>query len=85
MRGLAVPPGLSTPAAGYQTAVKKVIAVTLGVLSAIGGFVDVGDLVASIQSGARFGMSLAWVLVVGVVGICAYAETSAEFNPSCVE
>ena len=57
---------------------KKVIAVTLGVLSAIGGFVDVGDLVASIQSGARFGMSLAWVLVVGVVGICAYAEMAGR-------
>src|SRR5947209_9864429 len=53
---------------------KKLIAITLGVLTAVGGFVDVGDLVASSLSGARFGMSLAWVVVVGVVGICAYAE-----------
>ena len=53
---------------------KKFFAVTLGILTAIGGFVDVGDLVASSLSGARFGLALAWVVVVGVVGICAYAE-----------
>jgi Mn2+/Fe2+ NRAMP family transporter len=57
---------------------KKVLAVTLGILTAIGGFVDVGDFVASAQAGARFGMSLAWVMVVGVVGICVYAEMSGR-------
>ncbi len=53
---------------------KKFLAVTLGILTAIGGFVDVGDLVASSLAGARFGLALAWVLLVGVVGICGYAE-----------
>jgi Mn2+/Fe2+ NRAMP family transporter len=58
--------------------VKKFLAVTLGILTAIGGFVDVGDLVAASQSGARFGLGLAWVLLVGVVGICAYAEMAGR-------
>ncbi|ACU37251.1 hypothetical protein [Actinosynnema mirum] len=53
---------------------KKVLAVTLGILTAIGGFVDIGDLVANAETGARFGMGLGWVVVVGVVGICVYAE-----------
>ncbi len=53
---------------------KRLIAVTLGILTAIGGFVDIGDLVASSASGARFGLRLAWVLVVGVIGICSYGE-----------
>ncbi|NES13555.1 MULTISPECIES: NRAMP family divalent metal transporter [Micromonospora] len=57
---------------------RKLLAVTLGVLSAIGGFVDIGDLVAASQAGARFGMAHAWVLLVGVVGICAYAEMSGR-------
>ena len=57
---------------------KKFLAVTLGILTAIGGFVDIGDLVAASQSGARFGMSLAWVMLVGVVGICAYAEMAGR-------
>src|SRR5438034_4879451 len=59
-------------------AVKKIFAVTLGILTAIGGFIDVGDFVASSQAGARFGMSLAWVLVLGVVGICVYSEMAGR-------
>jgi len=35
----------------------------------MGGFVDIGDLVANSETGARFGMSLAWAVVLGVVGI----------------
>jgi Mn2+/Fe2+ NRAMP family transporter len=58
--------------------VKRLLEVTLGILTAIGGFVDIGDLVANALVGARFGMSLAWVVVVGVVGICLYAEMSGR-------
>jgi Mn2+/Fe2+ NRAMP family transporter len=58
--------------------VKKLFAVTLGILTAIGGFVDIGDLVANALVGSRFGMSLAWVVVVGVVGICLFAEMSGR-------
>ncbi len=57
---------------------KKFFAVTLGILTAIGGFVDVGDFVASSQAGARFGMSLAWVLLLGVAGICVYGEMAGR-------
>jgi Mn2+/Fe2+ NRAMP family transporter len=58
--------------------VKKLFAVTLGILTAFGGFVDIGDLVANSLVGARFGMSLAWVVVVGVIGICLFAEMSGR-------
>jgi manganese transport protein len=58
--------------------VKKILQVTLGILTAIGGFVDMGDLVANAQTGARFGMGLAWVVVVGVVGIIVYAEMAGR-------
>ncbi|MEU9438846.1 divalent metal cation transporter [Streptomyces sp. NPDC048252] len=57
---------------------KRLFAVTLGILTAIGGFVDIGDLVASSLVGARFGFSLVWVLVLGVVGICVYAEMAGR-------
>jgi Mn2+/Fe2+ NRAMP family transporter len=53
---------------------KKFLAITLGILSAIGGFVDIGDIVANAEIGARFGVAQVWVLLVGVVGICVYAE-----------
>jgi Mn2+/Fe2+ NRAMP family transporter len=58
--------------------VKRIFAVALGVLTAIGGFVDIGDLVTNAQVGSRFGLSLAWVVVVGVLGICVFAEMSGR-------
>jgi manganese transport protein len=57
---------------------KKVLGVALGVLTAIGGFVDIGDLVMNALVGARFGLALAWVLPVGVLGICVFAEMSGR-------
>jgi len=35
----------------------------LGILTAIGGFVDIGDLVTNAVVGSRFGLSLAWIVV----------------------
>ena len=63
---------------GAQQTVKRLFAVALGILTAIGGFVDIGDLVTNAQVGARFGLSLAWVVVVGVLGICVFAEMSGR-------
>ena len=57
---------------------KKLFAVALGVLTAIGGFVDIGDLVTNAVVGSRFGLGLAWVVLVGVVGICVYAQMSGR-------
>ena len=53
---------------------KRLLQITLGILSAIGGFVDIGDLVFNAQAGAKFGYSLIWVVFVGVLGIIIYSE-----------
>jgi Mn2+/Fe2+ NRAMP family transporter len=58
--------------------VKKIFAVALGILTAIGGFVDIGDLVTNALVGSRFGLSLAWVVVVGVIGIVVFSEMSGR-------
>jgi Mn2+/Fe2+ NRAMP family transporter len=58
--------------------VKKILEIFLGILTAFGGFVDIGDLVANAETGARFRMSLAWVVVVGVIGIVVYAEMAGR-------
>jgi Mn2+/Fe2+ NRAMP family transporter len=57
---------------------KRLLSVALGVLTAIGGFVDIGDLVANGLVGSRFGMSLAWATILGIVGICVFAEMSGR-------
>ena len=53
---------------------KQFLQIALGILSAIGGFVDIGDLVFNTQAGATFGFELMWVVVIGVVGIIVYSE-----------
>lgn len=53
---------------------KKLFSVALGILAAIGGFVDIGDLVFNVSAGATFGYELLWVVVVGVIGIIVYSE-----------
>jgi Mn2+/Fe2+ NRAMP family transporter len=58
--------------------VKRLLAVTLGILTAIGGFVDIGDIVSTSEAGSRFGLAHTWVLVVGIIGICVYAEMAGR-------
>jgi hypothetical protein len=55
---------------------KKVLGLALGILTAIGGFLDIGDLVINAVVGSRFGLSLGWAVVVGVIGICIFAPGS---------
>jgi len=52
----------------------KIFQIALGILAAIGGFVDIGDLVFNVSAGATFGYQLLWVVIIGVVGIIVYSE-----------
>jgi Mn2+/Fe2+ NRAMP family transporter len=52
----------------------RVLGLALGILSAIGGFVDIGDLVFNVSAGATFGYRLMWVIPIGVIGIVVYSE-----------
>jgi len=57
---------------------KRVFGLFLGIVTAFGGFIDIGDLVADAQVGARFGLSLAFVTVAAMVIIMCFAEMSAR-------
>ncbi len=52
----------------------RIFAIALGILAAIGGFVDIGDIVFNVAAGATFGYQLLWAVVIGVGGIITYAE-----------
>jgi Mn2+/Fe2+ NRAMP family transporter len=56
----------------------RIFSVALGILTAIGGFLDIGDLVTNAIVGSRFGLALAWVVPVGVLGICLYANMAGR-------
>lgn len=57
---------------------KRAFAFTLGVMSATGGFLDIGDLVTDAQVGARFGLGLAWVTVLSAIGIVCFADMAGR-------
>src|SRR4051812_42146750 len=50
----------------------------LGILTAVGGFVDVSELVFMSQAGSRFGYALIWVVVASTIGIMVFGEMSGR-------
>ncbi|HWI22759.1 MAG TPA: hypothetical protein VNT22_09120, partial [Baekduia sp.] len=57
---------------------KKVLQIALGIIAAIGGYLDIGDLVFNTQAGALYGYQLLWALPVGLLGIMVFAEMSGR-------
>src|SRR5918911_2377053 len=57
---------------------KKAVEIFLGILTAMGGFVEVGELTFSVNAGAKFGYSLLWVVALGTVGIIVYCEMAGR-------
>lgn len=53
---------------------KKLLGITLGIMTALGGFVDLGQIVFTMQAGALFGYKLMWTIVFGTAAIIVYME-----------
>jgi manganese transport protein len=58
--------------------VKQYLEIFLGILTAMGGFVEIGELVFSVNGGAKFGYSLLWVVALGTIGIIVYGEMAGR-------
>ena len=50
---------------------KKIFQIALGIVAAVGGFVDIGELVFNAQAGAHFGYKLLWAVVVCTLAVPA--------------
>jgi manganese transport protein len=55
-----------------------IVDLALGVVSAMGGFVDIGELIFLTQAGSKFVLSLMWVLVLGTAGVIIYSEMAGR-------
>src|SRR5581483_1640396 len=51
---------------------------TLGIMTALGGFVDFGQIVFTVQAGALFGYALLWSVVLGTVAILVYMDMAGR-------
>jgi manganese transport protein len=58
--------------------VSGLLEITLGIMTALGGFVDISELVFCLAAGAQFGYQLLWVVLLGTVGIAVYGEMSGR-------
>jgi Mn2+/Fe2+ NRAMP family transporter len=54
------------------------IEILLGIMTAVGGFVDVSELTFAAQAGSRFGFALLWVFAFSTVGIIVFGEMSGR-------
>jgi Mn2+/Fe2+ NRAMP family transporter len=51
---------------------------TLGIMTAVGGFVDISELVFAAKAGSTFGYALIWVFAMATVGIMVFGEMSGR-------
>ena len=51
---------------------------TLGIMTAVGGFVDISELVFAAQAGSNFGYALIWVFAFGTIGMMVFGEMSGR-------
>jgi manganese transport protein len=59
-------------------AMKRLSGLALGILAAVGGFVDMGGIITSSQAGAQYRFALLWTLIPGIVGFAVYADMSGR-------
>jgi Mn2+/Fe2+ NRAMP family transporter len=58
--------------------VKKIFNVTLGIVTSLGGFVEVGSISTSAQAGSEFGFSLLWAIAVAALLLAMLAEMAGR-------
>jgi Mn2+/Fe2+ NRAMP family transporter len=51
---------------------------TLGIMTAVGGFVDISELVFAAKAGSTFGYALIWVFAFSTIGIVVFSEMSGR-------
>ena len=56
----------------------KILEIFLGILTAMGGFVEVGELTFMLNAGSEFDYRLLWVVLLGTVGIIVFGEISGR-------
>src|SRR5438552_948101 len=57
----------------------KLFEISLGIVTSVGGFLEVGSLTTAAQAGAAFGFKLIWPIVLGTICIAFLVEMAGRF------
>jgi len=57
---------------------KKILQLALGIVTSVGGFLEIGSIATATQAGAGFGYQLVWVIVLGTICIAFLVEMSGR-------
>jgi Mn2+/Fe2+ NRAMP family transporter len=58
--------------------VSKVLQITLGIITSIGGFLEIGSVITAAQAGAAFGYKLLWAILLGTLCLVFLVEMSGR-------
>ncbi len=58
---------------------KKILQIALGIVTSVGGFLEIGSIATAAQAGAAFGYQLAWSVALGTICIGFLIEMSGRF------
>ncbi|NNH60402.1 Nramp family divalent metal transporter [Rhizobium laguerreae] len=58
---------------------KKLLQISLGIVTSVGGFIETGQIATSAQAGAAYGFSLLWAIAIGTVCLIFLIEMSGRF------
>ena len=57
---------------------KKILQLALGIVTSVGGFLEIGSIATAAQAGAGFGYQLVWSVVLGTICIAFLVEMSGR-------
>jgi Mn2+/Fe2+ NRAMP family transporter len=57
---------------------KKVFQLTLGIITSVGGFLEIGSVTTAAQGGASFGYELLWAILLGTICLIFLVEMSGR-------
>ena len=58
---------------------KRWLGIALGIVTSVGGFLEIGSITTAAQAGADYRYQLAWVIVLGTLCIALLVEMAGRF------
>jgi NRAMP (natural resistance-associated macrophage protein)-like metal ion transporter len=59
---------------------KRFLQITLGIVTSVGGFLEIGSITTAIQAGAVFGYQLLWAILLGTICLIFLVEMSGRLS-----